>query len=254
MRQRAIWATAVLVASLFWFGPEAYAEPYGALYGGIALVKDSDFNFSSFGENLLLQEGSLPLYATPPPGHRPTTLGNSATFGGKIGYWFDALPFIGAEMDISTFRSDIKVNLSDIPFTIAGQVFHESFTPLDLDARVVTIGFSVMGRYPFLQSPTFPRGRLQPYAGVGPAIFITKLEDQEAAPNSNLGSKTTAAGGVQVLAGVKFFIINKLSLFTEYKFTHHTAEFGGTAQLLTAAGSQAFNVHHFYGGLAWHFY
>ena len=105
-----------------------------------------------------------------------------------------------------------------------------------------------------MQSPTFPRGRLQPYAGVGPAIFITKLEDQEADPNSNLGSKTTAAGGVQALAGVKVFITKQLSLFAEYKFTHHTADFGGTSPLLAAAGSQGFNVNHFVGGLAWHFY
>ena len=85
-----------------------------------------------------------------------------------------------------------------------------------------------MGRYPLLQGPDFPRGRLQPYIGAGPALFVTSIEDTrpKSDPNS-LGSKSLTFGGFHLLAGVKFFLLKQLSLFAEYKFTHFTADLSG---------------------------
>src|SRR5262249_9061739 len=142
--------------------------------------------------------------------------------------------------------------------------------PLDpafkFDVSVVDIGVNIMGRYPLLQSPVFPRGRLQPYIGIGPALFITSIEDTRPDSDVNsLGSKTLTFGGFQVLGGVKFFLLKKLALFAEYKFTHFTADLSGVpgggqsatssvAASFSLSATQNIDASHFYGGIAYHFY
>jgi opacity protein-like surface antigen len=119
---------------------------------------------------------------------------------------------------------------------------------------VVTFGFSVLGRYPFLVSPEFPRGRLQPHLGIGPAIFITSWDDQEGDTNENVGSETVVNGGLQFLGGISYFIFENVAAFAEYKFTHHVTQIGGVANTFSLVGNQPFNVSHFTFGVTYHFY
>ena len=81
--------------------------------------------------------------------------------GGSIGirggYWLESAPWLGFALDVSYFDSD-----------------QDDSEPLKLD--VFPISALLMLRYPLMKSSDFPRGRLQPYAGVGPGAFVTRAK------------------------------------------------------------------------------
>lgn len=132
------------------------------------------------------------------------------TFGARGGYWLDSVPWLGFAFDLSYFDPDEDVN----------------FVPVKLD--VFPISALLMLRYPLLKSDAYPRGRLQPYAGVGPGAFVThaklKLKDVGAPENF---SDTTVNLGLDVRGGVNFHFaipnanpLETLAIFLEYRFLH----------------------------------
>jgi len=72
---------------------------------------------------------------------------SSALFGLRFGRWLDDVPWFGLAVDASYFRP----------------------AP---DVQTVPLSLLVMVRYGFLKDEEFTRGRLQPYVGVGPSLFI----------------------------------------------------------------------------------
>jgi len=241
MKQKNLRVVITLMLSLLYWVPGVWAEPYIAAYAGYSLLSDTD-----------LKAGFVNFLQPPsPPGRGirfSTDVDNSAIVGGKVGYWFDFFPLVGAELDIYGFSPDIS-----LPSQIAGTVELKRPTEFDLGVTAVSINF--MGRYPLLKSPDFPRGRFQPYIGVGPGLFITSIKDLESDPNDNLGSKTLTFGGLQVIGGLKFFLLKNFSLFAEYKFSHFTADLSGAAPNVSLApATQNIDASHFYGGVAYHFY
>jgi opacity protein-like surface antigen len=269
VRQQNLRAVMMLVLGALCWVPGAGAEPYVAFYGGYSLVSNTDLSADVTFPGAPTLDPNLNVVSTTlaARGVKLTTnVRDSAVFGGKIGYWFDFFPFVGAELDISTFSPDITVPsqpLGRTGFNIGPlQNGRPSGNAFKFNVSVVDIGVDIMGRYPLLQGPDFPRGRLQPYIGAGPALFVTSIEDTgvNGAANS-LGSKSLTFGGFQVLGGVKFFLLKNLSLFAEYKFTHFTADLsgvpGGGTNLnpgFSLSATQHIDGSHFYGGLAYHFY
>jgi hypothetical protein len=82
----------------------------------------------------------------------PIDFKSGVSFGIRGGYWLDSVPWLGFAFDLSVFDPDEDVKL----------------VPLKLD--VFPISGLLMLRYPLLKSDAYPRGRLQPYAGVGLAL------------------------------------------------------------------------------------
>lgn len=268
---------AVMVVMLSWllWVPRAFAEPYVGGYLGLALAADSDFSNADV---------SIPLPIPPDPTD-PDSEGdivqiagrdldftadvdNSFTLGLRAGYWFDFFPLLGAQLDFYFFSPNL-----DIPKQPSGNIVLND--KLEFDISVVSFGLSVLGRYPFLKTPEFPRGRLQPYLGIGPAIFITSWDHQPFGADSamqmrnDLGSETVVNGGLQFLVGVSYFIIEKVAAFAEYKYTHHVTQIGGTTRggitvptdggnievfPQTLVGNQPFNISHLTFGVTYHFY
>jgi opacity protein-like surface antigen len=142
--------------------------------------------------------------------------------GARGGYWF---PFelgplnFGVGLDISHFRPDISRQTRSFcsRFCTSG-VFD------DLDLSVWTIGFDAMLRFPLLKSPQFPKGQLQPYITVGPAIFVAHAEDRRNFEPSNQDD-TDASVGVKVGAGVAWQFTKTIAMFGEYRYTHFSPEF-----------------------------
>jgi opacity protein-like surface antigen len=229
-----------LILSLLCWAPGVWAEPYIAAYAGYSLLSDTDLKASFIAD--------LPSGTQGRGARFSTDVDNSAIFGGKIGYWFDFFPLVGAELDIYAFSPDI---FSPAPQTSGSVTLN---APNDFDLSVTAVSINLMGRYPFLKGPDFPRGRLQPYIGIGPALFITSIEDLDPNPANNIGSKTLTFGGLQIIGGVKFFLLKKLSLFAEYKFSHFKADLSGSSTNFSLGATQNIDASHFYGGVAYHFY
>src|SRR5207237_1516371 len=112
------------------------------------------------------------------------------------------------------------------------------------------ISVRLMARYGLLKDEEFPQGRLQPYAGLGPGIFISKLSGsigfQEA-------EDTSTDIGLDARLGFAYLVDSNWALFTEYRFTHVTPSwnvkvFGGETSADTT-----FNTHHVVLGISYRF-
>ena len=175
----------------------------------------------------------------------PIEFKSGVSVGIRGGYWLDSVPWLGFAFDLSYFDPDEDV----------------SVLPVKLD--VFPISALLMLRYPLLKSDAYPRGRLQPYAGVGPGAFVThaklKLKDVGAPENF---SDTTVNLGLDVRGGVNFHFatpnagpLETLAIFLEYRFTHfEPSDFkdsvGGVPIELEA---DQLDTHHIVAGVGFYF-
>ena len=189
-----------------WASPDtARAEAFFDLRFGATVTHDTDATLKigpAAGIPEISASGPLELKASP-------TLG----FGG--GYWLGSVPWLGFAVDLSLFTPNEDAsgdNLKLIVFPISGLL---------------------MLRFPLLKSTTYPRGRLQPYAGVGPGAFVTnaKIKLKKSGAPKNFAD-TTVAAGLDVRAGINFHVLSAdsdpfkdgqvgaMAVFLEYRFTH----------------------------------
>jgi opacity protein-like surface antigen len=174
----------------------------------------------------------------------PIDFKSGVSLGIRGGYWLDSVPWLGFAFDLSYFDPDEDV----------------SVLPVKLD--VFPISALLMLRYPLLKSDAYPRGRLQPYAGVGPGAFVThaklKLTDVGAPENF---SDTTVNLGLDVRGGVNFHFFGQswpgesLAIFLEYRFTYFEPsdfkdDIGGVPIELEL---DELGTHHIVAGVGWYF-
>lgn len=149
-------------------------------------------------------------------------LKNSLAYGGKVGVF----PFHGAlgfELDVFQSTPHIK-NLDEIP---------------GIHLAVTNIGANILLRYPGV---TF-----QPYVGFGPAILIARLGSSDTTEQD-----TQVSVGVNALAGLRAFVMPKVALFTEYKYT--SAKLGFDDAFGSVGGFEGnFHAHQLFLGLSYHF-
>lgn len=127
----------------------ASGEPFLDLYGGIAdtestRVTATDRNCTTVFP-FLLDVCSPETKAT-----RNVGFETSATYGVRGGYWFEPVPWVGLAGDLSYFEAEAPA----------------------ARFRVVPLSLLVMLRLPLLATEEIPKGRLQPYVGLGPSIFF----------------------------------------------------------------------------------
>ena len=109
----------------------------------------------------------------------------------------------------------------------------------------------LMGHLSLLKDDDFPGGRLHPYVGVGPGLFISHV-DGTIGFISN-AYDTSVNIGADVRAGIAFDMEKNLALFTEYRFTHVAPDFSFTRFGATTDVSTTFNTHHFVIGTSFKF-
>jgi opacity protein-like surface antigen len=210
---RTLLMIATAVASLAVPAPAA-AEWFTDLYLGGAFTQKHDVDFNSDAAQLTTLDVSF-----------------DSSFAGGIrgGYWFpwELGPVnFGVGLDLSHFRPNIgrqqRVVCSSSNVCVNG-VFE------DMDLSVWGVGIDAMFRFPLLKSAKIPRGQLQPYITVGPAIFVAHAEDSHNFQPSQQSNNDTSLG-VKVGAGVAWHFTPVIAMFGEYRFTHSSPEFtfGGT--------------------------
>jgi len=223
-----------VLAVLLGFSP-ASAEWYVSGYAGLAIPTDQDVDINGSAFGISVADVTL----------KDVDLDNSAVFGGKVGYFFESWPHFGLELDAYHFNPDVGPQTVQASGTILGLpvVGATIFSELDIDVTGIALNAILRGMT--AKSNDFPEGRFHGYIGVGPGIFISNLE----APGTTLDDTSTVVGG-QVLAGMKFFLIDHLSLFGEYKFV-----FTDQFKFETTGTTVEANIiaHLIYGGIAYHF-
>jgi opacity protein-like surface antigen len=223
----------------------ASAEWYADLYGGGAFTQDTKYRQTQEGVTV---DGKL-------------KVDDSFTVGGRTGYWFEGLPWLGIGVDVFYFEPNLPAQTASATATGFGQSITSPNEPFGRSSiSVIAIGFDVLrARLPLLRSQQYPHGRLQPYVTAGPALFITKAKDSSGAFEPPNQSKTDTSLGLKVGGGVAFHITKVLALFGEYRFTHFKAEqnfqnagvfTNGPVNVTTQAD---FDTHHAIAGLSFHF-
>jgi opacity protein-like surface antigen len=218
----------------------ASAEWFGDLYLGAAFTQNHDVKakFTFLGTSADVTGQDL-------------RFDTSVVGGGRFGYWFGALPWLGLGLDVSYFQPDISAQT--VNFAVNGISVGSGLSD-KIDLSVVDISFDLMLRWPGLMaSQQFPTGRLQPYFTVGPAIFIAAAKDSTNFGIPNNQSSTDTSVGVKVGTGVTFMLTRNIGVFGEYRFTHFSPEFGfdvarpGFSKTVVKTDV---NTHHLLGGLS----
>jgi len=208
----------------------ASAEFFIDGYAGIALTNDADSNLtgtSVFGPSYHVSG--------------TTKWKDSFVFGGRMGYWFDTVPFLGLALDVSWFQPEEDVSIG----------------PAKID--VMPISVLLMYRVPLGTSPDFPQGRFQPYLGVGPGAFYTKFKLDYTSPGMSIHiSDTSWDIGLDVRGGLTFLFTRNIGIFAEYRFTYVDPQWevdllSGGRPIGTLTGDIELATHHIMGGLTLRF-
>jgi opacity protein-like surface antigen len=175
-------------------------------------------------------------------------LKNSGVYGAKVGYFMPRrLNWLGLEMEAFNTTPHLK----------------ETALTTGAHLRVTTLAFNAIARAKMMcerhddHDRTGRRAtdgdyrdhdfcRLQPYAGVGLGVFFARASDATGSASDN------AVPGLNVLAGVRYFVTERVALFGEYKYNRATFEFDNVGA--TAAGLKGdYSASHIVGGLSLHF-
>jgi hypothetical protein len=150
----------------------------------------------------------------------------SITSGARFGRWLESLPWLGIAVDGSFFRPDD-------------------------DLTVFAVSPLVLLRLPLLKDERFPYGRLQPYIGAGPGLFISRADGD--IPRFNNVSDVSVNAGADVRGGLTFLIAKNFGLFAEYRFTHVRPGFSFDIQGGDVKAKTTFDTHHVLGGVTFRF-
>jgi opacity protein-like surface antigen len=175
----------------------------------------------TFADSLKNIGGTGPLSSITPPDTN-WDLKNSLAYGAKLGY-FGGNGWFGLEGEIFNTTPHIK-QIADVPGT---------------HLRVTTVALNFIGRYPGV---TF-----QPYAGIGFGLLFAHLSD-----SATKQSDSDTSSGLNLLAGLRFFVTPYVSMFTEYKFQQATFIFDKTFRP-TGGFIGDYRAQHLMLGVGYHF-
>jgi len=238
MKTRAASAVAMFViATLVVVTTPAHAEWAIDLFGGASWTKSADMDVSGHDSAGLSVRTTL----------SDVKLDTGFTVGARVGYWFEFAPFVGLGLDAFYFSLPIPAQTVASSSTFSGSFLGKpiTFTPSgDANIQAVDLpsaAFSpqIMLRWPLLTSEDAPKGRLQPYLGVGPAWAFTVKSDELA----------VVLGGL-VRAGVAVQVFRHLALFAEYRYSFFP---GFELQDRGLTFKTDLDTHHAVGGLSFRF-
>jgi opacity protein-like surface antigen len=142
--------------------------------------------------------------------------------GGKFGYWFTPQGTYAASwyqdwMKYLGFYTDLSYHSLDHPNGTV-EVSGTGFATGNSSGYVWTWGFMFAGRYGFLEDSEVPFGRLQPYIGLGPAIFFS---GQDYNIGGFTGGRNSSINiGLAIETGFRYFFTNNISAEASFKYRH----------------------------------
>jgi hypothetical protein len=213
----------------------SYAETYIAGQFGVTLPSVAG---KSLGEGDLT--GQLIV-----PGSRVSSqsLDESILFGGKIGHYFKAVPWLGLEAEVYHTTPHIKQQMI---------TFSNSSGPVGPPLEFAGLNFRVLTVAPINLMFRYHKTRLQPYVGVGPGLFFAHIGDPALTSNN---TQSSMGFGVNAQAGLRYYITRQIALFGEGKFNYTKFSFDETpAGNFNLFGFDAdYKIFHAVFGLSVHF-
>lgn len=185
-----------------------------------------------------------PTYAGLPVGTTMSNvdLNNSLMYGIKLGHYFEALPWLGVELEgfaTSPHRPQQRLTLG-VPGTGNIAVNEGGATN-----RLVMVSPLLMIRY--------QAGAFEPYAGVGPGVFFLHQQQLTASGSGQAYSQSNTGVGLNTQVGVRYRVTDHVSLFGEWKFNYARLDLSGQADVGHFGVNAIATLHHFVFGVGYHF-
>lgn len=165
---------ATAAAEIYIAGQGGLTMP-NSLYGLTGVATTTNSNAGATLSNVPLQKGLL--------------------YGGKLGYYSQDLPWLGAELEV--FQSALKVKA--VGYNVSGPNGSSSGTLANSSFKMTTYAFNLLARY--------PGESFQPYAGLGIGLFTPSLANNTSA-------------GVNALAGLRYQMSKHFGIFLEGKYDY----------------------------------
>ncbi len=173
-------------------------------------------------------------------------------YGLRAGYFLDRHELLGVAVEFFHFK--VRADTSERK-RLRGTVRGEGVDAIarvdsvvgrfDVSHGVNYLTLDGLARYPLLrEQPSYPRGRIQPYAGVGLGAVIAHPEN-EILGVANEQAYELGGFGVQAFTGVRAMVLPWLGVLAEYKFTRSSLDVGiagGDAEIEELS-------HHLLGGI-----
>jgi opacity protein-like surface antigen len=184
----------------------ARAEVAIDIFGGVSWTKSTDVAVNGIDNTNVSVNGVFSDVEVNP----------GFTVGLRLGYWFEFAPFLGLGLDGFFFSLPVPAQTVPTTVNVTGKIFDKSISSTNSGQvrlpsfELPSAGFSpqLMLRWPLFTSDDLPKGRLQPYVGVGPAWAVTIDTDKAA----------LILGGL-VRGGVSFQLFRHFALFAEYRYS-----------------------------------
>lgn len=236
MTTRALCAIATFALATLGIGAApARAELAIDIFGGVSWTKSTDVAVDGIDNTKVSVKGVF----------SGVELDPGFTVGLRLGYWFEFAPFLGLGLDGFYFSLPVPAQTVPTTVNVTGKIFDKPISSTNSGQvrlpsfELPSAGFSpqLMLRWPLLTSDDLPKGRLQPYVGVGPAWAVTIDTDKAA----------LILGGL-VRGGVSFQLFRHLALFAEYRYS-----FFPNFELKDKSGlhfTTDLNTHNVVGGLS----
>ncbi len=229
-RTRIRLVTILLVVGWLTVTPaQVSAEVFIDVYGGVAFTGSGDVTF---------ERVTFPLFGpvTTESATRKVDSGSSPTMGIRGGYWLESVPWLGWAIDVSYFEADGD----------------------NVDITMVPLSFLLMLRWPLLTSDEFPKGRLQPYLGIGPGLFFVDLTGDFTPTFPQKVDDFDLGAGLDLRSGLAWQFHPRFALFGEYRFTHFSSESDPEPPFPLGLGTvesveTTLSTHHFLAGVSFRF-
>lgn len=231
------------------------AEPYLAGYVGTAFTDDKEMRTELELDGVTFVNGRA----------RDLSFDSSVVFGGKAGYFFEPNFLggnLGAELDVYHYEPNFGAQTVRFSGTFAGVNGDISTRLQSADIDVTAVTLNLLYRFRLLFDGKYPRGRLQPYVGVGAGAYIMTLETRTSTFDVNKEiTDTDVQPGFQALGGARFFLTSNIALFAEYKFVQtetfsfkfkESGTIFGFPVTETARDRADLTSHLIYGGIGFH--
>jgi Outer membrane protein beta-barrel domain len=160
--------------------------------------------------------------------------------GGRLGYWLGFFPWLGLALDVSYFETEgnPSSNLDDGSPTL-NNLGNAKFDILPISALV-------MLRLPRVLNPIALVTGLNPYAAIGPAVFVSRADFESFEDSS-------AALGLDIRVGLRWEFLPIFGVFVEYRYTRVKDDFQDSLRDFPASMDVDFTTHHALAGISLRF-
>jgi len=170
----------------------ASAEWFVDLYGGWTFGENRPVIFEQFEPTSISATKQLQFDASP-------------TIGIRGGYWSRNLASLGLAVDLSYFERKAE----------------------EAKLQVTHCSALLMLRWPLFVNDEFPRGKLQPSIGAGPALFFSHASIDAPTSLADL-NKSSDELGFDLRAGLAWQVHKAFAVSSEYRFTDVTSNYRST--------------------------